>query len=87
MPNILEILLVLAPEVSFANIAKLSNIITTIFRLSVLVTTRAIGRFGSLSTRSVERFYAPKPLGWTLIRVLLFRTFLFDASSVSIRFR
>ncbi|SFE92514.1 hypothetical protein [Thermoflexibacter ruber] len=50
MPNLLEIFLVLAPEVSFANIAKLANIITTIFRLSVPVTTRAIGRFGSLST-------------------------------------
>ncbi|SFE56332.1 hypothetical protein [Thermoflexibacter ruber] len=52
MPNLLEILLVLAPEVSVANIAKLSDIITTIFRFSVPVTTRAIGRFGSLSTGS-----------------------------------
>jgi putative transposase len=82
MPNLLEILSVLQPEVSFANIAKLSEIITTILRLSVPITTRAIGRFGRLSLRTVERFYAQEPLSWTLIRILLFRAFLFDSSAV-----
>lgn len=81
MPNLLEILLVLQTEVSVANIAKLSDIITTIFRLSVPVTTVSIGRLGKLSTRTVERFYAQKPLSWTLIRVLLFWRFLFDSSA------
>lgn len=78
MPNLLEILLVLQPEVSTANIVKLSQIITSILRLSVPVTTTAIGRFGDLSTRTVERFYAQEPLHWTLIRILLFKAFLFD---------
>ncbi len=82
MPNLLEILLVLQPEVSLANITKLSQIITTILRLSVPVTTRAIGRFGDLSTRTVERFYAQEPLPWTLMRILLFQAFLFDPSAV-----
>ncbi len=54
MPNLLEILLVLAPIISLINITKLSEIITTIWRLSVPVATRAIGRFGSLSLRAVE---------------------------------
>ncbi len=54
MPNLLETLLVLQPEFSIANIAKLSEIITTIWRLSAPVTTRAIGRFGKLSLHTVE---------------------------------
>jgi hypothetical protein len=54
MPILLEILLVLAPEVSGVNIAKLAEIITPILRLSVPVTTRAIGRFGDLGLRTVE---------------------------------
>lgn len=82
MPNLFEILLVLEPEVSSANIANLSQIISTILRLSVPVTTRAIGRFGDLSLRTVERFYAQDPLCWTLIRVLLFNASLFDPSAV-----
>lgn len=82
MPNLLEILLLLQTEVSVANITKLSEIITTIFRLSVPVTTKAIGRFGNLSTRTVERFYAQAPLSWTLIRVLLFWSFLFDSNAM-----
>lgn len=82
MPNLLEILLVLQAEISLANIAKLSQIITTILRLSVPVTTGAIGRFGGLSTRTVERFYAQAPLPWTRVRVLLFQAFLFDPLAV-----
>ncbi len=58
MPNLLEILLVLEPEGSLANIVKLSEIITTIGRLSVPITTKAISRFGSLSLRKIEGFYA-----------------------------
>jgi hypothetical protein len=77
MPNLLEILSVLQTEVSVVNIVKLSEIITTIFRLSVPVTTRAIGRFGNLSLRSVERFYAQKPLSWTLIRLCSCLSFFF----------
>lgn len=82
MPNLLEILLVLQPEVSTANIAKLSQILTTILRLSVPVTVRAMGRFGDLSLRTLERFYAQEPLSWTSIRLLLFKSFLFDPSAV-----
>jgi putative transposase len=78
MPNLLEILLVLRPEVSGANIAKLAEIITIILRLSVPVTTRAIGRFGNLGLRTVERFYAQEPLCWTLMRVLLFAAYFFN---------
>ena len=81
MPNLIEILSVLQTELSATNIRKLADIITTIFRLSVPVTTRAIGRFGNLSLRSVERFYAQEALPWTLIRLLLFKTFLWDASA------
>jgi hypothetical protein len=81
MPNLLEILSVLQTELSATNIGKLADIITTIFRLSVPVTTRAIGRFGNLSLRSVERFYAQEALPWTLIRLLLFKTFLWDTSA------
>lgn len=81
MPNLIEILSVLQTELSVANVRKLADILTTIFRLSVPVTTRAIGRFGNLSLRSVERFYAQKALPWTLIRVLLFKAFLWDSSA------
>jgi putative transposase len=82
MPNLVEILLVLQPAVSGANIAKLAEIITPILRLSVPVTTRAIGRFGDLGLRTVERFYAQEPLCWTAIRVLLFKAYFFDSTAV-----
>ncbi len=79
MPNLLEILLVLQPKVFVTNLTKLSQIITTILRLSVPVTTRAIGRLGDLSTRTTERFYAQDALPWTLMRILLFAAHLFDS--------
>ena len=84
MPNLLEILLVLQPKVSGSNIAKLSEIITTILHLSVPVTTRAIGRFGNLGLRTVERFYAQEPLSWTLMRILLFGAYFFNPIDVYI---
>lgn len=81
MPNLLEILLVLQPELSNANIANLSGIITTILRLSAPVTTLAIGRLGNLGTRTVERFYAQEPFNWTLIRILLFKVYLLESQA------
>ncbi len=77
MPNSLEILLVLQPEVSLANIAKLSEIVATIWRLPVPVAMRAIGRFGSLSLHTVERFYAQNPLSWDPDTCLSFSGFSF----------
>ena len=78
MPELLEILKVLSPAFSEANIAKLSEIALTILRLSVPVTTRSIGRASDLSLRTIERFYSQPLLPWLVIRILLFKTFFYQ---------
>lgn len=78
MPNLTEILLVLRPILSIANIYDLSQIITTILQLSRPVTTRSIGRLGTMGLRSVERFYAQTPFDWTSVRILLFKNFFYQ---------
>ncbi len=65
MPNLLESLLVLTSEVSLANIAKLAEIISTILRLSVPVSVRAIGRFANLSLPRLRRLLWQSALSHT----------------------
>ena len=80
MPSLLEILEILSPILSDANIAKLSETALGMLRLSIPVTTSSVGRASDLSVRTTERFYSQEDLPWLTIWVLLFKNFFYKKS-------
>jgi putative transposase len=78
--DIIETLAVLNSQFSGTNLQTFATIVESILSLSGSVTTLSVSRMSEVSYRTVQRFYALKSLDWVVIRLLLFRTFIYDAT-------
>lgn len=84
MQYISEILAVLNSQLSCSNIANFGYIVQSILSLSCPVTSLSVSRMSPLSYRTVHRFYSLGNVNWLLIRLLLFKHFLYDPNAVYI---
>jgi putative transposase len=75
---ITELLSVLGSQFSQTNLRHFSIIVESILGLSTSVTTLSVSRMSSLSYRTVQRFYALKDINWLLVRLILFKSFVYQ---------
>jgi len=78
VPEIIELLAAINSQLSAANLRNFANIVEAILAISAPVTTLSLSRFCRSSYRTVQRFYALKDINWQLIRLLLFRAFVYQ---------
>jgi putative transposase len=74
-----ELIAVLNNQFSDANLKNFGFIIESILGISKSVTTLSVARMSSLSYRTVQRFYAIKDVNWLLIRLLIFKHFIYKS--------
>jgi putative transposase len=86
---ITQLLSVLQGQLSNANLTHFAIIIESILSLSRPVTTSngpgrsgAISRASNLSYRTIHRFYALKNINWSLINLILFKTFVYQKDKI-----
>jgi putative transposase len=75
---ITELLSVLSSQFSQTNLRHFSIIVESILGLSTSVTSLSVSRMSSLSYRTVQRFYALKDINWLLVRLILFKSFVYQ---------
>jgi putative transposase len=78
--QISEILAVLNSQLSGTNLKNFVIICESILSLSGKVTMLPISRISGLSYRTIQRFYALKNLNWLVIRLILFKQFVYQPS-------
>ena len=79
MQIITELLTVLNSQFSATNLQHFTVIVESILSLSTPVTTLSVSRMSQLSYRTLQRFYALKDINWLLIRLFLFKVFVFKS--------
>ena len=72
-----EILNKLNKKFSSTNLQNFGRIIESILGISDRVTMHSISRMGSLSYRTIQRFYALKDIDWKSIQLLIFIHFFY----------
>lgn len=77
MQLITELLTPLSQELSNTNLRHFAYIIESILGISTPVTTLSVARMSEISYRTVQRFYALKDINWLVIRLILFKTFIY----------
>lgn len=75
--QISEILAVLSSQFSGTNLKNFSIICESILSISGKVTMLPISRMSGLSYRTIQRFYSLKEINWLVIRLILFKTFVY----------
>jgi putative transposase len=78
--QISEILAVLNSQFSGTNLGNFVIICESILSLSGKVTMLPISRMSGLSYRTIQRFYGLKNINWLVIRLLLFKQFVYKPS-------
>lgn len=75
----IEILVVLNSQFSGTNLKNFAIICESILSISGKVTMLPISRMSGLSYRTIQRFYALKDVNWLLIRLMLFKHFIYNS--------